>query len=127
MPKLLNSAKKLLVNFAIVGALCSGCASCRLSPPRQVLCLLNTSSEDASQWYSDCFDTELDDNGAILSLSQMDKYICRSPDDEQVLEDWIKRVLKETDGDNSMRIASQPLPIMRIMSRKALGGYNVLP
>lgn len=115
MQVLLKSVRLLLKSFVIAGVAFSGCAGCRVAPPRQTLCMLDVSSPDPQAWVSYCFDTAKDDNGFDLPVARMDKYICRSPEDEQVLEEWIKRVLQKADKNAAAFIKDQPLPITRFL------------
>lgn len=122
MLKLMTNAKRLAVNCVIIGALFSACASCRIAPPRQTLCILNTSAINPAEWISDCFDTEGDPNGFTRPVGSMDKFVCRSDSDEQILEEWIKRLLISCDKQNASQIEKYELPVNQII--ESLRGRN---
>lgn len=88
-----------------------GCASCRTKPPRQILCIM-----DAASAASYCFDTEAPDNEPLtLLFSQMNSYVCRSPDDERVLEEWAKRLIINCGAAGSSSLIKQiPIPLDKI-------------
>jgi RNA polymerase subunit RPABC4/transcription elongation factor Spt4 len=108
------SVQRLLVEFVILGLLCSGCASCRLAPPPQELCFLDTSNPASLEWYALCLNTQ-NPTEKIRILTEMDKYVCRSPEDEQLLEEWIKRILMRQ--DRSGTVQKQQLPLAQFLER----------
>lgn len=108
------SVQKLFAKFVILG-LAFSMWGCRTAPPRQELCFVNIPSMVPADWYVECFDTEDDSKERVLAVSDLDKYICRSPEDEQILEEWIKRMLQKQ--DRSGFVEKQRLPIDRFMER----------
>lgn len=96
----MRSVVLLLVGFVTLGA------TCRTAPPRQELCLINFPGG-----YADCYDSYSTGDGTKKSLSELDKYIARSSEDEQYLEEWIKRECMGAEAKDYQ------LPIDRILRK----------
>lgn len=116
MRKLPKTTSRLLKSFVILGAVFSVGASClRVKPPHQVLCLIDLSGLVPG---AQCIDTETTTDPVFLPLVKMDGYVARSPDDEQILETWVKNMIVNCSGAKGQtlqEIQSIPLPVERLL------------